>query len=105
MSKWLIAVVLMVVAVGLAACGGKDPEYITLTRAEMGEAWPFVDGIDEVQVFCEDNDAVVVRVDGVDYSANGTAKTLLGHPFLYEGGVQQAGMDAGSPALKACGVM
>lgn len=102
--KWYMLIAM--VAVMLAACGGgSEEEYITLTRAEMGEAWPFVDGIDEVQVYCEANDAVVVRVDGVEYSANGTAKTALGHPFLYEGGVQAPGMDAGSPALKACGVM
>jgi hypothetical protein len=71
--KFMPAIAVSMVALLVAACGGKDAGHVT--RADMGDSWPL--SVSEGTLHCEGKDgvgAVTFTANGTAYAVNGLAK-------------------------------
>lgn len=68
-------------------CGDARGAGIEVSRAAIGEQWPF-DGIERGTVECEGTAATFVSA-GRRYALNGFSKSRFGHPFPHEADIMR----------------
>ena len=78
---------LIVLIVGLAACGGGDLHSKALTRSDYGADWPLT--VEDARLWCKGREGigiVWVHTGHVAYPLNGTAKGGVGSRYFTERG-------------------
>lgn len=73
----IVGAALVLVLSALLAAGCTAPGEV-VTREEVGDDWPFM--VDEVRLWCQPPQAVMVRADGMTYGLNGAARDRLEMP-------------------------